>query len=86
MTYSEVLWPWSGWLAVSLSVARSAATWTGIAQGHIEVTVESPPEEGETSVRRSTVKLALKASIIPTPPRQYVVSTSIYRLLITRNK
>lgn len=69
LTYSEVLWPWSGWLAVSLSVARSAATWTGIAQGHIEVTVESPPEEGETSVRRSTVKLALKASIIPTPPR-----------------
>lgn len=70
LTYSEVLWPWSGWLGVSLAVSRGAATWTGVAQGHIELTVESPPEDGETQPRTSTIKLAVKANIIPTPPRQ----------------
>lgn len=73
LTYSEVLWPWSGWLGVNVGVARSAASWKGTAQGHIELTVESPPEEGETQPRTSTIKLALKAHIIPTPPRQSVL-------------
>ncbi|RZF34472.1 hypothetical protein LSTR_LSTR014091 [Laodelphax striatellus] len=71
LTYSEVLWPWSGWLGVSVGVARGAAQWTGAAQGHIELTVESPGEEaGDSAPRRSTIRLALKAHIIPTPPRQ----------------
>ncbi|XP_054278067.1 membrane-bound transcription factor site-1 protease-like [Macrosteles quadrilineatus] len=70
LTYSEVLWPWSGWLGVSLGVGKEAAGWTGTAQGHIQLTVESPPEEGETQPRTSTIKLAVRANIIPTPPRQ----------------
>ncbi|XP_075216075.1 membrane-bound transcription factor site-1 protease isoform X1 [Lycorma delicatula] len=70
LTYSEVLWPWSGWLGVSLSVTRIASSWTGLAQGHVELTVESPPDEGETEPRTSTIKLAIKVQIIPTPPRQ----------------
>ncbi|KAI5709308.1 hypothetical protein M8J76_015087 [Diaphorina citri] len=69
MTYSDILWPWSGYLAVHISVSAAAAAWQGTVQGHIEVTVESPPLEGEEGVRRSTVKLAVKANIIPTPPR-----------------
>lgn len=69
LTYSEVLWPWSGWLGVSLSVSQSAASWTGTAQGHIELTIESPPDDGETQIRTSVIKLAVKANIIPTPPR-----------------
>ncbi|KAK6630577.1 Membrane-bound transcription factor site-1 protease [Polyplax serrata] len=68
-TYSDLLWPWSGWLAVSISVSKSAENWEGVAQGHISVTIESPPEDEEIEPRKSTVKLSLKAKIIPTPPR-----------------
>ncbi|PSN45586.1 Membrane-bound transcription factor site-1 protease [Blattella germanica] len=70
LTFSELLWPWSGWMAVSIAAARTAANWEGIAQGHIALTIESPPEDGETEPRQSSVKLAIKAKIIPTPPRQ----------------
>lgn len=69
LTYSELLWPWSGWLAVSISASKSAANWEGIAQGHVSLTIESPPEDDETEPRVSTVKLSIKAKIIPTPPR-----------------
>ncbi|KAK3868639.1 hypothetical protein Pcinc_025981 [Petrolisthes cinctipes] len=68
-TYSEVLWPWSGHLAVWISVAESAKDWEGFARGHISITIESPPEEGETQPRISHVKLPVKAKTIPTPPR-----------------
>ncbi|XP_044750367.1 membrane-bound transcription factor site-1 protease [Coccinella septempunctata] len=69
ISYSEILWPWSGWLAVSLGVAPSGSTYDGIAHGHISLTVESPAAAGELEPRRSTVTLPIKAKIIPTPPR-----------------
>lgn len=69
LQYSQTIWPWSGYLAVSISVAKHGANWEGIAQGQITLTIESPPEEGETEPRLSTVKLPIKAKIIPTPPR-----------------
>ncbi|XP_011314538.1 membrane-bound transcription factor site-1 protease [Fopius arisanus] len=69
LTHSDVLWPWSGWLAVAVTVPRSAANWQGIAQGHITITVESPPGHGEHEPRRSIIDLPLKARVIPTPPR-----------------
>ncbi|XP_071545683.1 membrane-bound transcription factor site-1 protease [Panulirus ornatus] len=68
-TYSEVLWPWSGHLAVWITVAESGKEWEGFARGHISVTIESPPEEGETQPRTSHVKLPVKTKMIPTPPR-----------------
>ncbi|KAF2361197.1 Peptidase S8/S53 domain [Trinorchestia longiramus] len=68
-THSEVLWPWSGWLAVWIWVKEAGQDFEGVARGHISVTVESPPEEGESEPRISQVRLPLKARIIPTPPR-----------------
>ena len=65
----QVLWPWSGHLAVWITVAESGKDWEGFARGHISVTIESPPEEGETQPRTSHVKLPVKAKMIPTPPR-----------------
>jgi hypothetical protein len=41
--HSTVLWPWSGYIAISISVAKQAANWEGIAQGQITMTIESPP-------------------------------------------
>lgn len=43
-SYSPVLWPWSGYLAISISVAKKAASWEGIAQGHVMITISSPAE------------------------------------------
>ncbi|EMP41243.1 Membrane-bound transcription factor site-1 protease [Chelonia mydas] len=70
-SYSPVLWPWSGYLAISISVAKKAASWEGIAQGHVMITVLSPAENESKSgaEQTSTVKLPIKVKIIPTPPR-----------------
>ncbi|XP_043255245.1 membrane-bound transcription factor site-1 protease isoform X3 [Colletes gigas] len=69
VTHSDVLWPWSGWLAVAITVPSSARDWQGIAQGYIAVTIESPPSDGEEKPRQSKIELPLKAKVIPTPPR-----------------
>uniref|UniRef100_A0A6Q2X6K8 Membrane-bound transcription factor site-1 protease n=1 Tax=Esox lucius TaxID=8010 RepID=A0A6Q2X6K8_ESOLU len=71
VSYSPVLWPWAGYLAVSISVAKKAASWEGVAQGHVMVTVASPSGNdsevgGEMT---STVKLPVKVKIVATPPR-----------------
>ncbi|ETE64645.1 Membrane-bound transcription factor site-1 protease [Ophiophagus hannah] len=70
-SYSPVLWPWSGYLAISISVAKKAAAWEGIAQGHVMITISSPADD-ESKVgaeQTSTVKLPIKVKIVPTPPR-----------------
>lgn len=45
-SYSSVLWPWSGYLAVVITPAKKAESWEGIAQGHVSLTVVSPPQVG----------------------------------------
>lgn len=63
ISYSEILWPWSGWMAIALTVSQSAPEdWSGTVSGHIGLTVESL----DTNY---TVQLPLRAAIIPTPPR-----------------
>ena len=52
-----MLWPWSGYIAVSISVAKHAANWEGIAQGQITVTVESP---AGVSFARTVLKLVFQ--------------------------
>lgn len=69
ISYSELLWPWSGWMAISLSVTVDGKSYEGLADGHISVTIESPPGNGEVEARQSTVNLPIRAKIIPTPPR-----------------
>jgi membrane-bound transcription factor site-1 protease len=72
ITYSEILWPWSGWMAVHISVSAEAANWEGIAQGHVSVVVESPCDtkagSGEKSLR-SEIRLPVKVKVIATPSR-----------------
>lgn len=34
LSHCDVLWPWSGWLAVSITVPESASDWRGIARGN----------------------------------------------------
>ncbi|XP_015778554.1 PREDICTED: membrane-bound transcription factor site-1 protease-like [Acropora digitifera] len=68
-SYSAVLWPWSGYLAVIITPTEKAASWEGIAQGHVSLTVVSPPQESDIEPRRSTIKLPVRVKVIPTPPR-----------------
>ncbi|XP_066582783.1 membrane-bound transcription factor site-1 protease isoform X2 [Prorops nasuta] len=69
LTHSDVLWPWSGWLAVAITVPEAYRDWQGIAQGHITLTIQSLSSDGEQEIKTSTIDLPLKAKIIPTPPR-----------------
>lgn len=63
VSYSGVLWPWSGWMAVHIIVNEAADGFEGIAQGHVSVTVESP------QIENSTISFPLRVKIIPKPPR-----------------
>ncbi|CAI6348863.1 unnamed protein product [Macrosiphum euphorbiae] len=61
--YSRTLWPWSGWMAIALSVSQTIPKdWSGTVAGHIELTIES-------ANTNYTVNLPLRAAIIPPPPR-----------------
>jgi membrane-bound transcription factor site-1 protease len=60
--HSSSLWPWSGYVAIYLTVNEECKSFDGIAQGKIVFTFE----EGYL---KSTVKLPIKARIISTPPR-----------------
>ncbi|XP_025115476.1 membrane-bound transcription factor site-1 protease-like [Pomacea canaliculata] len=66
---SSHLWPWSGFLAISITATKAAESWEGIAKGQVNLTIESPPDEDEKEPRRSTVTLPIRVKIIPTPPR-----------------
>ncbi|XP_050093002.1 membrane-bound transcription factor site-1 protease isoform X2 [Anopheles aquasalis] len=71
ISYSEQLWPWSGWMALHIGVNEAGRAFEGIAQGHITLTVQSPaqgPDESEP--RNGTVSFAIKVRIIPQPPRR----------------
>ena len=68
LKYSEILWPWCGFIAVIISVSESAKDFEGFAAGHISFTVESHNAQGE--LVSSTLQLQIRVSIIPTPVRQ----------------
>ncbi|XP_046910732.2 membrane-bound transcription factor site-1 protease [Dermatophagoides farinae] len=71
ISYTDILWPWSGWIALHLSVSSFASDWEGIVRGHISLTVESSAEnvENNNSTLTSELILPIKVKIIPTPPR-----------------
>ena len=76
--FSDVLWPYSGYLAFYARVKPSAKKSEGIASGTITFTVLSPPGPGETELRRSTVNVPVKFQVVPTPPRAKRVLWSQY--------
>ncbi|KAJ9688426.1 hypothetical protein PVL29_014216 [Vitis rotundifolia] len=68
-TYSEVIWPWTGYLALHMQIKEEAALFSGEIEGNVTVKIYSPPAQGEKNVRRSTCVLQLKLKVVPTPPR-----------------
>ena len=46
ISFSDLIWPWSGYLALHVSVSKEGASFEGVAQGHLSITIDSPMEEG----------------------------------------
>ena len=67
--YSNVLWPWSGFLALYIRVLPEASAVDDVASGEVAFEIVAPPALGEKSPRRSKVNFPVKVKIIPTPPR-----------------
>eukprot|EP00051_Salpingoeca_urceolata_P025354 m.452370 g.452370 ORF g.452370 m.452370 type:complete len:1062 (+) comp20325_c5_seq5:2002-5187(+) len=66
--YSSVLWPWSGWLSLRVSVRAAARSFSGTAEGIVSFTVESTPHRGKPL--SSLVTLPIRINIVPRPPRR----------------
>jgi membrane-bound transcription factor site-1 protease len=62
--HSAYLWPWSGYMAIYLSVTEECEMFNGMAQGQIVLTIK------DTFLMSQVVKLPIKARIISTPPRK----------------
>ncbi|XP_053624400.1 membrane-bound transcription factor site-1 protease [Plodia interpunctella] len=67
--HSQILWPWSGWLALSFSVSEAAADFDGVIEGHVNVTIESHTDFGERTLMNVTLMLPIRARVIPVPVR-----------------
>ncbi|KAK6944966.1 Peptidase S8/S53 domain [Dillenia turbinata] len=68
-TYSDVIWPWTGYLALHMQIKEEGAQFSGEIEGNVTVRVYSPPAIGEIEPRRSTCVLMLKLKVVPTPAR-----------------
>lgn len=63
-SYSSKLWPWSGYLAVKISVNSEASDYNGVVEGLIQLDVESP----DSLVSR--LDIYVKVKIIARPSRK----------------
>ncbi|CAM9955286.1 unnamed protein product, partial [Hapterophycus canaliculatus] len=67
--FSEILWPWSGFLAVSLSVSESGRGFQGLVLGDLQVEIQSEPGPGETQPRITNAVLPITVNVVRTPAR-----------------
>ncbi|XP_066369051.1 subtilisin-like protease SBT6.1 [Miscanthus floridulus] len=68
-TYSDVIWPWTGYLALHLQVKDEGSQFSGIISGNVTLTIYTPAAHGESSPWSSTCVLHLKIKVVPTPVR-----------------
>ncbi|ERM98579.1 hypothetical protein AMTR_s00109p00040520 [Amborella trichopoda] len=77
-SYSDVIWPWTGFLSLHMQVKEEGASFSGIIEGNVTIIIYSPSVGGErnplergerNSHKKSTCVLQLKLKVIPTPPR-----------------
>ncbi|GFP86875.1 membrane-bound transcription factor site-1 protease [Phtheirospermum japonicum] len=68
-TYSDVIWPWTGYLALHMQIKEEGVHFSGEIEGNVTVNIYSPSAEGEKIPRKSTCVLRLKLKVVPTPQR-----------------
>ncbi|CAM6003006.1 unnamed protein product [Sphagnum balticum] len=69
-TYSDVIWPWTGFLGLHLRIKSNGSSFQGTIEGNIVFRVLSPPVKGENIPRSWECILPLKVAVIPTPARE----------------
>ncbi|CAH2103147.1 unnamed protein product [Euphydryas editha] len=67
--FIDILWPWSGWLAIKFSVLESGANFDGIVEGHVNITIESFDVVFDYVMKNTTLMLPIRARVIPVPVR-----------------
>ena len=72
VSYSKTIWPWSGYLAVKMRVNEEGSEYDGIAQGILNLEIESniQNQNGLDETIISNINLFIKVKIIPTPLRK----------------
>ncbi|XP_050684015.1 membrane-bound transcription factor site-1 protease isoform X2 [Leptidea sinapis] len=68
-THIDVIWPYSGWMALSFSVQETGADFDGVVEGHVNITVESFDESFQQKTRNTSLMLPIRARVIPVPVR-----------------
>ena len=72
-TYPRVMWPYSGWLGVHITVNGAGRFFSGYAEGVIKMKIMSPPlgfgPNGD-DIQTSEMELKLRVKVIPPPLRQ----------------
>ena len=69
-TFSDVLWPWTGYLGMHVSVRDDKGNFRGTVEGTVEVTIVSPPLRGSSTKKVSVASMELKLAVITPPPRE----------------
>ncbi|GMT04293.1 hypothetical protein PENTCL1PPCAC_26467 [Pristionchus entomophagus] len=76
--YSPQIWPWTGFMALFLSVNSEHSSYTGNVSGRIRLTVVSD-HFGEK--RRATIAFPMRLRVIPTPARSQRILWDQFRNL-----
>ncbi|KAL2607535.1 hypothetical protein R1flu_026108 [Riccia fluitans] len=69
-TYSDVIWPWTGFLGLHFRIKPEGSRHMGIIEGNITFTVISPPAKGKDEPGRCECSLPVKVNVVPTPARE----------------
>lgn len=69
-TFSDVIWPWTGFLGLHLQIKDEGVKFSGIIEGDVSLTVVSPAKRQNQAMQRTECTLHLRLNIIPTPQRE----------------
>lgn len=69
-TYSDYIWPWTGYLGLHFRIKPEGSKFQGIVEGNVIFTVVSPVGKDDKRTYRSDCVLPVRLEVIPTPPRE----------------
>ncbi|MCO5579317.1 hypothetical protein L7F22_033172 [Adiantum nelumboides] len=69
-TFSDVIWPWTGFLGLQLQIKDEGVNFSGIIEGDVSLTIISPAKRQKEAMQRSKCILHLRLNVIPTPQRK----------------
>ncbi|KAM7356943.1 membrane-bound transcription factor site-1 protease isoform 2-T2 [Cochliomyia hominivorax] len=67
ITYSSVLWPWTGWMAVKISINGKGCSYEGESKGHISLKIRTLKLGDSYFITQVDFPITVK--IVPKPPK-----------------